>query len=309
MSFFIHPHGICETDKVGDGTKIWAFAHVLSGAVIGKDCNICNNVFIENDVVLGDRVTVKNGVQLWNGLRISDDVFIGPNATFTNDPFPRSKFHVDPVQTHIGRAASIGAASVIFPGLTIGSEAMVGAGAVVTHNVPARAIVMGNPAVITGYIDTPHFDQKKEFTLSDTNVGLEKIGVGNARLFHMSVHVDLRGSLTVGSFDKEIPFIPSRFFITYDVPGRQARGEHAHKKCIQFLICTHGSVSVVLDDGQNRSEVNLNKPSLGLYIPPMVWATQYRHSENATLLVFASHPYESEDYIRNYDEFLATIRK
>ncbi len=89
--FMVHPQGLCETTHVGEGTRIWAFSHVLPGASLGRDCNICDHVFIENDVVLGDRVTVKCGVQLWDGLRIEDDVFIGPNATFTNDRFPRSK--------------------------------------------------------------------------------------------------------------------------------------------------------------------------------------------------------------------------
>src|SRR5690242_10156624 len=95
MSAFVHELGVCESDQVGSGTRIWAFAHVLPGAQIGADCNICDHVFIENDVVVGDRVTVKSGVQLWDGIRLADDVFVGPNATFTNDRFPRSKAYPD----------------------------------------------------------------------------------------------------------------------------------------------------------------------------------------------------------------------
>ncbi len=109
MSVFVHPQGLCESREVGEGTRVWAFAHILPGARIGRDCNICDHVFIENDVVLGDRVTVKCGVQLWDGLRVADDVFIGPNATFTNDPFPRSKRHRAPLATSIGPGASLGA--------------------------------------------------------------------------------------------------------------------------------------------------------------------------------------------------------
>lgn len=151
MAYFVHPQGICETSDVGDGTRIWAFAHVLAGARIGADCNICDHVFVENDVVVGDRVTVKSGVQLWDGLRVGDDVFIGPNATFTNDPFPRSKvYEHETSATWVEYGASIGANATILPGLTIGSRAMVGAGAVVTHDVPANAIVVGNPARIVG---------------------------------------------------------------------------------------------------------------------------------------------------------------
>ena len=151
MSTFVHPQGICESRQVGDNTRIWAFAHVLPGARIGADCNICDHVFIENDVLVGDRVTVKCGVQLWDGVTLEDDVFVGPNATFTNDPFPRSKKRPDVFsRTVVQRGASIGANATILPGLTIGTHAMVGAGAVVTRDVPAFAIVAGNPAQVIG---------------------------------------------------------------------------------------------------------------------------------------------------------------
>ena len=151
---FVHPHALCESTTIGAGTRVWAFAHVLPGAVIGSDCNVCDHVFIENDVVVGDRVTIKCGVQLWDGLRVADDVFIGPNASFSNDRYPRSKQHQPRVETtSIGRGASIGASAVVLPGIRIGARAMVGAGAVVTHDVPAKAIVSGSPARITGYVD------------------------------------------------------------------------------------------------------------------------------------------------------------
>src|SRR4029078_10072350 len=153
--YFVHPQGLSESKTIGARTRVWAFAHVLPGARIGTDCNICDHVFIENDVVLGDRVTVKSGVQLWDGLRVADDVFIGPNATFSNDKYPQSKkYQKQVLQTHIGRGASIGSGATILPGLRVGARAMVGAGAVVTHDVPAKAIVSGNPARIVGYVDT-----------------------------------------------------------------------------------------------------------------------------------------------------------
>jgi len=121
---------------------------ILSGAVIGSDCNICSHCFIENDVILGDRVTVKSGVQLWDGIRIESDVFIGPNVTFSNDRYPRSKKYPDLFEvTHIKSGASIGAGAVILPGITIGENAMVGAGAVVTRDVLAGSTVVGNPAI------------------------------------------------------------------------------------------------------------------------------------------------------------------
>src|SRR5436190_2707433 len=126
---FVHPSALVETAKVGKDTRIWAFAHVLAGARIGRDCNICDHVFIENDVVVGDRVTVKCGVQLWDGVTIEDDVFVGPNATFTNDPFPRSKIRPARfVPTLVRKGASIGANATIMCGVIIGENAMVGSG-------------------------------------------------------------------------------------------------------------------------------------------------------------------------------------
>lgn len=154
MTFFQHPQALVETAAIGRNTRIWAFAHVLPGAEIGSDCNICDHVFIENDVRVGDRVTVKCGVQLWDGVTLEDDVFVGPNATFTNDRRPRSRVHRGQFdRTVVRRGATIGANATILPGVVVGSHALVGAGAVVTRDVPDFAQVVGNPARITGYVD------------------------------------------------------------------------------------------------------------------------------------------------------------
>ena len=143
----IHKLADVASMNIGAGTQIWQFVVILANAKIGRECNICSHVFIENDVIIGDRVTVKNGVQLWDGLRIGNDVFIGPNVTFTNDLFPRSKHHLDKyLSTIIEDGASIGAGAVVLPGLTIGSGALVAAGAVVTRSVEPRSLVRGNPA-------------------------------------------------------------------------------------------------------------------------------------------------------------------
>jgi len=127
---FQHAQALVESTSIGAGTRVWAFAHVLPGAVIGSDCNICDHVFIENKVTVGDRVTIKCGVQLWDGVTVEDDVFIGPNVTFTNDPTPRSRQHLEAYpETVVRSGASIGANATILPGLTIGQSAMVGANA------------------------------------------------------------------------------------------------------------------------------------------------------------------------------------
>ena len=149
-NYFIHPQACCETDQIGEGSRVWAFAYVLDGAKIGRDANICSHVFIEDEVVVGDRVTVKSGVQLWNGVSVGDDVFIGPNATFTNDMFPRSKLHPELLPTVVEQGATVGANATILPGTTIGSGAMVGAGAVVTRSVPPNMLALGNPARVIG---------------------------------------------------------------------------------------------------------------------------------------------------------------
>jgi UDP-2-acetamido-3-amino-2,3-dideoxy-glucuronate N-acetyltransferase len=154
MNFFVHPQALVESKNIGSNTRIWAFVHVLPGAQIGEDCNICDFVLIENNVIIGDRVTIKSGVQLWDGMRIDDDVFIGPNATFTNDRFPRSKQPFTLLETRIKQGASIGANATILPGITIGKNAMVGAGSVVTSDVPDNTLVVGNPACIVRTLET-----------------------------------------------------------------------------------------------------------------------------------------------------------
>lgn len=143
---FIHTHALVESDQIGPGTRIWAFAHVLRGAVIGADCNICDHSYIDEDVVIGDRVTIKGQVAIIDGMRIEDDVFIGPNASFTNDRFPRSRQPFRCATMVIGRGASIGAGAIFVPGVSVGEGAMVGAGAVVTKDVPPYTVVVGNPA-------------------------------------------------------------------------------------------------------------------------------------------------------------------
>lgn len=313
-SFYLHPNGICDSTTIGPRTRIWAFAHILAGAKIGADCNIGHGVFVESDVIVGDRVTIKPGVQLWDGTRLADDVFIGPNVTFTNDPFPRSRAWQKSIPvTTIDRGASIGANATLLPGISVGERAMIGAGAVVTTDVPPFALVYGNPASIQGYV----LDSKNLATVSDNglkagNFESESLGnelPGTARLMPLTAAIDLRGSLLAIDFATQLPFEPQRFFTVFDVSSSAVRGEHAHKTCHQFLVCLSGSLQVLLDDGDSRATVELSNSNIGLYVPPLIWSTQYKHSPGAILGVFASEPYDSSEYIRNYSEFCSIIRK
>lgn len=160
---FIHSSAICESHAVGDGTRLWAFSHVLNGAVVGRDCNIGDHVYIEGGARIGDRVVIKNQVMIWDGVTIEDDVFLGPGMIFTNDRYPRSRRMAD-VSRRYGRregwlsrtvvrhGASIGAGAVILPGLTIGRYASIGAGAVVTRDVSDHRLAVGNPARIADWV-------------------------------------------------------------------------------------------------------------------------------------------------------------
>jgi acetyltransferase-like isoleucine patch superfamily enzyme len=151
----IHPAALCESDDVGPGTRIWAFAHVLPGATIGRDCNICDHAFVEGGVTIGDRVTVKNGVLLFTGVTVEDDVFLGPGVIFTNDLVPRRRHPKRPEElfpTMIRQGATLGAGVVVVCGTDIGACAFVGAGAVVTRDVPAHALMVGNPARQIGWV-------------------------------------------------------------------------------------------------------------------------------------------------------------
>ena len=276
MSAFVHPQAICESRAVGARTRIWAFAHILPGARIGADCNICDHTFIEDDVVIGDRVTVKSGVQLWDGARIEDDVFIGPNAT-------------------------------ILPGVTIGRGAMVGAGAVIVESVPPYAVVAGNPARIVSYCDAGPAGEASAPRAKTAATGKSRVkGVFVQELAEVA---DLRGGLVAGEIGKFLPFAVKRFFVVHGVSSRQVRGQHAHRTCHQFLVCVRGSCRVIADDGKHRQEFLLDRGSLGVYLPPKTWGVQYDYSADAALLVFASHAYDPDDYVRDYDEFRKLVRR
>lgn len=307
----IHASADVQTSAIGPRTRVWQGVVILGGARIGADVNICAHCFVENDVVIGDRSTLKSGVYLWDGVRLGADVFVGPNASFSNDRLPRSRRRPERFEeTWVEDGASIGAGAVLLPGIRVGRGAMVGAGAVVTKSVPPFAIVTGVPARITGYVDTAGDAAAVKIEPSQTNPpGGQSVpvGVGQARLYRFRHVADLRGELCVAELERELPFLPRRHFVVYNVPSEKTRGEHAHRECHQLLVCVHGSCAVVADDGKMRREIRLDSPELGLHLPPMTWATQYKYSADAVLTVFASHCYDPDDYIRDYREFLALV--
>jgi hypothetical protein len=207
-------------------------------------------------------------------------------------------------ETFIEIGASLGANCTILPGLRIGRYAMIGAGSVVTGNVPPFAIVMGNPARITGYVDShgatmPPAQSEEPPPIGDAAVVIP--GVTRHQLLRVD---DVRGTLSVAEIGADVPFEVRRFLAIYDVPSKDTRGERAHRSCEQFLVCIRGSVSLVVDDGRRRTEVVLNQSNVGIHIRSMIWTVLYRHTADAIMLVFASEHYDPADYIRDYDEFL-----
>ena len=244
--------------------------------VFGNDCIIPEGARIESGVTLGPRVILAG-----------DNIVVRANA------------RLDP-------------ACVIAEGVTIGQGAWVRPGAVVLRSIPPNAIVEGNPAQVVGYVDRATQEHRPDPRLIDVQSfgNLPRpahipLDVGGSALYLMRRVADTRGSLTVGEVPTEVPFSPARYFAVFGVPSIELRGEHAHKQCQQFLICLHGSCRVLLDDGDRRCEVTLDRPDMGVFMPAMIWGTQYRYSPDAVLLVFASRPYEADDYLRTYDDFLA----
>lgn len=234
-----------------------------------------------------------------DGARIAASAVVGPRVVLAGSDIT------------LGEQAQLDAACVVGEGVSIGQGAYVRAGAVVLHSVPPNAIVEGNPAKVVGYVagasentrPAPHLVDVSTHALlpRPTKVPLK---VGESALYLMRHIIDARGSLSVGEVPTEVPFRPMRYFVVFDVPSEELRGEHAHRQCQQFLICLHGSCRVLLDDCKNRCEVTLERPDVGVFMPPMIWGTQYRYTRDAVLMVFASHSYDESDYIRDYDQFL-----
>jgi acetyltransferase-like isoleucine patch superfamily enzyme len=295
----IHPTALCETEDVGHDSTVGAFARVASGARIGAKCDIGDHALVAAGATLGDRVSIAAGAKIWGGVALEDDVRVAGDAAFVQ-PDGESD------GTVVRRGASIGANATIAPGVTIGAGAQVEPGAVVAKSVPPHAIVRGSPARIVGYVDlirrdAPLVQPEQRHAITTTDV--EGVTLHELLLVH-----DMRGDLSAGEFEREIPFPVRRYFIVFDVPSEDVRGEHAHRCCRQFLVCLRGRCRVVVDDGDKRAEIVLDRPNLGLYLPPLVWGIQYQHTADALLLVFASEYYDPADYIRDYGEFLDAVK-
>ncbi len=203
----------------------------------------------------------------------------------------------------------MGANATILPGIAIGERAMVGAGAVVTRDVPPGAIVVGNPARITGYTgaDAMPMPTTSSIPTNAAEPGAYPSRVRGVTFHRMPLVKDMRGDLSFGEAQRHVPFDIQRYFLVFGVPGKEIRGEHAHRTLHQFLVCVHGSCHCVVDDGVTREEFVLDEPCKGVYVPPMCWCVQYRYSADAVLMVLASAPYDPHDYIRNYSEFLQVL--
>lgn len=231
---------------------------------------------------------------------IDRDVKIGVRASLLGAPDNIG------TPTQIERGATIGAGSVISPGTVIGTNAVVRPGTVIDADVPPWAIVQGNPAAVVGYAGADPVEGAR-FVSPPVHAGdsVEFVGCSVTRLPEV---VDLRGALTYGEVDQFLPFAPQRFFVVYDVPSEKIRGSHAHHELHEWIVAVHGSVTVTADNGFDRAQVILDDPTLALHLRPMTWTTQYAYSPGAVLVVLCSHRYEDEDYIRNYDDYMALVR-
>lgn len=282
----------------------------MPGARVGSDCNICDGVFIENDVSVGDHVTVKCGVQLWDGLTLEDHVFVGPNATFANNLFPRSQVPREILRTLLCKHASVGSNATILPGVRIGQYAMVGAGAVVTRSVPDGAIVYGNPARVVGYVDGFGGASDNELPAQSSRISspTRLLSVKGVQLHVLRHAAGGKNVLSAGDFEREIPFAPKRYALLCNDPEKGGREALAYKNTHQFFVSARGTCVISVDDGVNREEFGLEGPACGLYMPPMIWGMQSKFSDDAVLLQFASEYYDTDDCIKDYGAFLEQVR-
>ena len=282
----IHPLAHVATREIGDRCLIEQFCVIRSTAILDEAVHLAPHCFIDERVRLGRGTTVQAGVHFGEDAEISSGVSVGENSVICQG-------------VRLYENVSVGAGVTVSPGVEVGQHATIEDGSVVHRDVPPGARVRGNPGTIQGYeteeaiIPLPHPSASK---------------IQDVKQISLVQVKDLRGTLTVCQWDKQLPFSPQRVFFQHGVPSEKIRGAHAHKECAQVLVCVSGRVNVLLDDGLVREEHLLDSGDQGLLIPPGIWATQYNYSQEAVTAVFASHNYDAADYIRDYDEYLAYRR-
>jgi UDP-2-acetamido-3-amino-2,3-dideoxy-glucuronate N-acetyltransferase len=238
-----------------------------------------------------------------DGARIDAFASIGADCALAHDAHVGSGARLL-AAARVDAGAEIGENAVLLPGVRVQRHAVVEPGSVVADSVPANAIVRGNPARIVGYVGGE--DRPTHAAPPAQSAVPQASRVRGVRTQALTLSEDLRGRLMAAEFS-QLPFQPARLFTVFAVQGEHIRGSHAHRECSQFLVCAAGTLSCVVDDGETREEILLDHPGIGLYLPPMIWGTQYKYSADAVLLVLASHPYDADDYIRDYDEFLSLV--
>lgn len=301
----MHAASVVETDRIGAGTSVGAFCRIAAGARIGARCDIRDHVRVCGGAVVGDGVVLHDGCRIADGVVVEDGAVVGPHAVTMSSALASGATGAQ--ATLIQKGAAIGANATILAGVTVGPRAVVGAGAVVTRNVPADAVVAGNPARITGYAGLTPRHAPAPVAAPPEQPGAVPTRVRGVTFHFLPLVEDLRGNLAIGETQRQVPFEIRRFFLVFGVEDQNIRGEHAHRRLHQFLVCAHGSCHFVADDGKNREEFVLDRPNLGLHVPPMIWGVQYRYSPDAVLLVLASDHYDPADYIRDYQEFIALV--
>lgn len=292
-----HPTAICESTSVGNDCRLDAHSFVGRDVSLGDGCVVHAGATVEGATRLGHRVIIGAGAHVSSDATLDDEVQLEAGACVGASDPDGSAGAQRPARLAAG--VFVGANAVVTTGVSIGRHALIDANTVVRNDVPPFAIVRGNPAAIDGYRSTMQVPPPMPVSATGATPHVDGVAWLNLPLVE-----DMRGDLVIAQFNKNLPFVPRRTFIVHNVPSARIRGEHAHRECHQVLLCVTGSVHVLTDDGRNRQEFRLDTPSVGLHLAPYVWGTQYNFSPGAALLVFASHDYAADDYIRVYDEFL-----
>jgi UDP-2-acetamido-3-amino-2,3-dideoxy-glucuronate N-acetyltransferase len=260
--------------------------------------------------VIGEQTLLEGAIQLAPGVEIGPHAYLRGPLIIETAASIGAKCCIDaasgPTATiTVGEGAAIGANATLWPGVSVGKRARVEPGSVVTKNVPAMAVVAGNPAQIVRYCGT----SAASFAAPAAAAEVTATSIRGVTVHRLPLHEDLRGNLTFGEAQRHVPFPVRRYFLTFDVSSEQVRGEHAHRTLHQFLLCVHGRVHIVADDGVNQADFLLDRPDLAIHIPPRIWSVQYRFSADAVLLALCSENYDPADYIRDYAEFTQLVRE